>query len=322
MKFEQALDLEWIATFIGATLLGDKENKATGINEIHKVEIGDITFVDFEKYYKKSLASAATIIIIDKEVPVPEGKTLLVMDQPFEGYSKIVKRFRTFQAATGMIAADLDQGIGNVIQPGVFIGNNCSIGNNCIIHANVSIYDHTEIGDNVIIHSGAVIGSEAFYYKGRKDSELRYEKMESCGRVLIQDDVEIGAGTTIDKGVSGDTIIGRGTKIDNHVHIGHGAVIGANCLFAAQVGIGGKAIIEDDVILWGQVGISKDLTVGAGAVVNAQSGVPSSIEGGKAYFGSPANEAKAEMKKLIWINRIPEIWKRILELEKNRNKLR
>ncbi|HEY0274342.1 MAG TPA: UDP-3-O-(3-hydroxymyristoyl)glucosamine N-acyltransferase, partial [Chitinophaga sp.] len=138
--------------------------------------------------------------------------------------------------------------------------------------------------------------------------DVQYDKMESCGRVVIEDFVEIGACCTVDKGVSGDTIIGKGTKMDNQIHIGHGVVIGRNCLIAAQVGIAGKTIIEDEVIIWGQVGISKDLTIGKGAVLNAQSGVPSSLPGGKVYFGTPALDAKEKMKELAWVKRIHEMW--------------
>jgi UDP-3-O-[3-hydroxymyristoyl] glucosamine N-acyltransferase len=131
--------------------------------------------------------------------------------------------------------------------------------------------------------------------------------MISCGRAVIHDHVEIGAGCTIDKGVSGDTIIGLGTKIDNLVHIGHDTVVGKNCLFAGQVGIAGVATIEDDVILWGQVGVSKDLTIGKGAVVLAKSGVPKSLEGGKTYFGTPIREAREKMRELAFLKQLPEI---------------
>lgn len=311
MRFEHPLSAAWIADFIGATLVGNPALEATGINEIHKVEQGDISFVDFEKYYNKCLQSAATFIIINKEVAVPDGKVLFVCNDPFEAYVKLVKRFRPFTPSNQMISETAQIGEGTHIQPGVFIGHQVTIGKNCLIHPNVTIYDHTVIGDNVIIHAGSVLGADAYYYKRRKERTAQYDKLESCGRVIIHDDVEIGAGTTIDKGVSGDTIIGQGTKIDNHVHIGHGAVVGKNCLFAAQVGIGGKAIIEDEVILWGQVGVSKDLVIGKGAVVYAQSGVASSIEGGKTYFGSPVEDAKTKMRELNWIKRIPEIWDRI-----------
>ncbi len=311
MHFDKPVSAAWIAEYIGARLIGDRAKEATGINEIHKVEPGDISFVDFEKYYDKCLRSAATFIIINNEVEVPDGKVLFVCDDPFAAYVKLVRYFRPFRPASQSVSATAVIGEGTVIQPGVFIGNNVIIGKGCIIHPHVTIYDHTIIGDHVIIHAGAVIGADAFYFKRRKENKIQYDKLESCGRVIIQDYVEIGAGTTIDRGVSGDTLIGAGSKMDNQVHIGHGAVIGKNCLFAAQVGIGGKAIIEDDVILWGQVGVSKDLKIGKGAIVYAQSGVASSIEGGKVYFGSPVDEARVKMKELNWIKRIPEIWERL-----------
>jgi UDP-3-O-[3-hydroxymyristoyl] glucosamine N-acyltransferase len=311
MKFEKAVPVQWLAEFTGAKLVGDATQMATGINEIHKVETGDISFVDFEKYYSKCLNSAATIIIINKEVECPTGKTLLVTADPFSAYVKIVKHFRPFEPASKMISDSAEIGEDTILQPGVFVGNHVKIGKNCLIHPNVTIYDHTVIGDNVIIHAGTVLGADAFYFKRRRERDVQYDKLESCGRVIIESDVEIGAGCTIDKGVSGDTIIGQGTKLDNHIHIGHGAIIGKNCLFAAQVGVGGKAIIEDEVILWGQVGVSKDLRIGKGAIVYAQSGVPNSIEGGKVYFGSPVEEAREKMKELNWIKRIPEMWEKL-----------
>jgi UDP-3-O-[3-hydroxymyristoyl] glucosamine N-acyltransferase len=311
MKFKEPIAVTEIAAFIGAELEGDDTLMATGINEIHKVEPGDISFVDFAKYYDACLRSAATIIIINKKVACPPGKVLLISDDPFSAYVKLVKRFRPFEPATNPISDSAVIGEGTVIQPNVFVGNHVTIGTNCIIHPNVTIYDNSIIGNNVIIHAGTVIGADAFYFKKRADREVMYDKMESCGRVIIEDDVEIGAGCTIDKGVSGDTIIGRGTKFDNMIHIGHGTVIGRNCLFAGQVGVGGKAHIEDNVILWGQVGVSKDLTIGKGAVVLAQSGVPSSLEGGKVYFGSPVEDAKVKMKEINWIKRIPEMWQKL-----------
>jgi len=311
MKFNAPIPVTEIAAYIGAELEGNDQQMATGINEIHKVTPGDISFVDFEKYYDKCLRSAATIIIINKKVDCPPGKTLLVLPDPFSAYVKIVKRFRPFEPATKPISDTAVIGKDTIIQPNVFIGNHVTIGENCLIHPNVTIYDHTVIGNNVIIHAGTVIGADAFYFKKRADREVMYDKMESCGRVIIEDDVEIGASCTIDKGVSGDTIIGRGTKFDNMIHIGHGTIIGRNCLFAAQVGVGGKAHIEDNVILWGQVGVSKDLVIGKGAVVLAKSGVPGSLEGGKTYFGIPVDDARTKMKEVAWIKRIPEIWEKL-----------
>lgn len=311
MQFDKGVPVTWLAEFTQAKLVGNIEQVANGINEIHKVRKGDISFVDNEKYFNACLMSAATIVIINKEVECPAGKTLLVCEDPFEAYVKIVKHFRPFEPANKMISDTAIVGEGTHLQPGVFVGNHVTIGKNCLIHPNVTIYDHTVIGDNVIIHSGTVIGADAFYFKRRKERDVQYDKMESCGRVIIEDYVEVGAGCAIDKGVSGDTIIGKGTKLDNHIHIGHGVEVGQNCLFAGQVGVGGKAIIEDEVILWGQVGVSKDLTIGKGAVVYAQSGVGQSIEGGKMYFGSPVEDARTKMRELNWIKRIPEIWEKI-----------
>jgi len=304
MKLEPSRSLAEIAELIGAKAIGDSNHPILGINEIHKVEAGDLSFVDHPKYYDKCLNSAATTILINKEVDCPAGKALLFSEDPIADYNFLVRFFRPFQASNQMISESAKIGRSSVIQPGVFIGNHVTIGEECIIHPNVTIYDHSVIGNRVEIHAGTVIGADAFYYKRRPDG---YDKLRSSGRVVIEDDVEIGAACTIDKGVSGDTILGKGTKLDNQIHIGHDTVIGAHCLFAAQVGIAGVSTIEDEVILWGQVGVSKDLTIGKGAVVLAQSGVPKSLEGGKTYFGSPVGEARSKMKEMAYIKRIPDM---------------
>jgi UDP-3-O-[3-hydroxymyristoyl] glucosamine N-acyltransferase len=317
MQFPSPVSVKWIATFINAELIGNSNSDATGINEIHKVEKGDLVFVDHPKYYDKCINSNASFIIINKKTTVPEGKALLIVDNPFEAYCKIVNHFRPFEPATKMMSDSSTIGEGTILYPNVFIGHHVQIGNNTIIHPNVTIMDHCIIGNNVIIQAGTVIGSDAFYYNTKKDRELWYKKMPSCGRVIIEDDVEIGAGCTIDRGVSHDTRIGRGTKIDNMIHIGHDTVVGKNCLFAAQVGIAGAVEIGNGVTLWGQVGVNKTLTIGDNAIVYAQSGVPSSLEGGKVYFGSPAENAKDKVRELVWIKRIPELWEKIMKNNQN-----
>jgi UDP-3-O-[3-hydroxymyristoyl] glucosamine N-acyltransferase len=317
MQFPSPVSVKWIATFINAELIGNSNGDATGINEIHKVEKGDLVFVDHPKYYDKCINSNASFIIINKKTIVPEGKALLIVDNPFEAYCKIVNHFRPFEPATKMISDSSTIGEGTILYPTVFVGHHVTIGKNVIFYPNVTIMDHCIIGDNVIIQSGTIIGSDAFYYNTKKDRELWYKKMPSCGRVIIEDDVEIGAGCTIDRGVSHDTRIGQGTKIDNMIHIGHDTVVGKNCLFAAQVGIAGAAEIGNGVILWGQVGVNKTLTIGDNAIVYAQSGVPSSLEGGKVYFGSPAENAKDKARELVWIKRIPELWEKIMKSNQN-----
>lgn len=311
MRFENAVPLTEIARLIGARIVGDSSGYATGINEIHKVEEGDLVFVDHPKYYQTCIQSAATFIIINRETEFPSNKALLIVDQPFEAYQAIVHHYRPFMPLQKAISDTAIMGEGTVVMPGAVVGHQVSIGKNTVIFPNVVIMNHCVIGDNVIIQSGTVIGSDAFYYNRKKDRAIQYKKMLSGGRVVIEDNVEIGANCTIDRGVSGDTVIGAGTKMDNLVHIGHDTVVGKNCLFAAQVGIAGATVIEDEVMLWGQVGVSKTLTIGKGAEVYAQSGVPSSLAGGKKYFGSPAEDALAKKKELVWIKRIPALWEKV-----------
>lgn len=315
MRFDEPVPIKSIAHLVGAKLIGHVDGFATGINEIHKVEPGDIVFADHPRYIKSSVQSAASFIILQEETEVPEGKAILVVDQPFEAYNRIVRHYRPFEPSMKMISESAEIGEGSVLMPGTYIGNHVKLGKRCILYPHVTILDHCELGDDVVVQSGTVIGSNAFYYNKKTNRPIHYRRMESCGRVIIGNEVEIGSNCTIDRGVSADTMIGDGTKIDNLVHIGHDSEIGKNCLFAGQVGIAGAVSIEDNVILWGQVGVSKTLTIGKDAIVYAQSGVKDSIEGNKVYFGSPVEDAREKMKELVWIRRIPEIWEKLNKLK-------
>jgi UDP-3-O-[3-hydroxymyristoyl] glucosamine N-acyltransferase len=304
MKFPNVYPLKEIAALIGSEYVGDDNYPVHGMNEIHVVEPGDIVFVDHPKYYDKALQSAATIILINKNVDCPQGKALLISDDPFRDFNKLTRHFRPFQSSNASVSLSAQIGEGTVIQPNAFIGNNVVIGTNCLIHSNVAIYDNTVIGNNVIIHAGTVLGADAFYYKKRSEG---YDQLLSGGRVVIKDNVSIGALCTIDKGVTGDTTIGEGTKIDNQVHIGHDTVIGKKCLIAAQTGLAGCIVIEDEVTIWGQVGMASGVTVGTKAILHAQSGVSKSLEGGKVYWGTPAQEARETMKQMANVKQIPQI---------------
>jgi UDP-3-O-[3-hydroxymyristoyl] glucosamine N-acyltransferase len=304
MKFQKRHALQEIASIINCKYIGDADFPVYGMNEIHVVVPGDIVFVDHPKYYDKALQSAATIILINKEVDCPDGKALLLSDDPFRDFNVLTRHFKPFQFSNVAISNTAVIGEGTVIQPNTFIGNHVEIGNNCLIHSNVSIYDHTVIGNNVIIHAGTVLGADAFYYKKRPEG---YDQLVSGGRVVIEDNVGIGALCTIDKGVTGDTTIGEGTKIDNQVHIGHDTVIGKKCLIASQTGIAGCVIVEDEVTMWGQVGTTSGITIGAKAVIMGQTGVTKSVEGGKSYFGTPIEESREKLKQLANIKKIPEI---------------
>lgn len=307
MRFTRPQTLKQIADLIQATPVGNDDFPVLGINEIHRVEQGDIVFVDHPKYYDKALESAATIILINKNVPCPENKALLISDDPFRDFVKIGQHFMPSKPNKELIAQDTIIGEGTHISPNVSIGPDVVIGKNCLIHSNVVIGERTKIGDNVILHAGTVLGGDAFYYKKR---ETGFDKLKSVGNIVIEDDVEIGANCTIDRGVTASTIIGEGTKMDNQIQVGHDTIIGKMCLIASQVGIAGCCIIEDEVTLWGQVGITSGVTIGKKAVISAKSGVSKSLEGGKLYMGTPAEEGKSAYKKYVLLNRLPELFKK------------
>jgi UDP-3-O-[3-hydroxymyristoyl] glucosamine N-acyltransferase len=310
MKLPTAFTLKEIAAIISCEFEGQESHKITGLNEIHMVESGDIVFVDHPKYYDKALSSAATTILINKKVECPAGKALLISEDPFRDYNKLVRHFQPVTYSSKPVSDTATIGINTVIMPGVYLGNNVTVGNDCVLHPNVVIYDNCHIGNNVVIHANTVIGADAFYYKKRADF---FDKMISCGRVIIHDNVEIGAMCTVDKGVSGDTVIGEGTKIDNHVQIGHDTQVGKMCLFASQVGVAGVVKIEDGVTLWGQVGVRSDVTLGKGSVLLAQTGLTEDLPAGKTYFGSPAGEARGKMKEIAAVKLLPELLKKLNE---------
>ncbi len=310
MKFPTAQTLKSIADLLKVSYVGPDDFPVLGMNEIHVVVPGDIVFVDHPKYYDKALQSKATIVLINKEVDCPEGKALLISDDPFRDFNKLTQHFRPFERASSSVATTATIGRNTVIQPNVFIGNHVVIGDHCLIHSNVVIYDHCVIGDHVTIHAGSVIGADAFYYKNRPEG---FDKLISGGRVVIEDHVDIGALCTIDRGVTGDTTIKEGSKLDNQIQIGHDTVVGKRCLIASQTGIAGCVVIEDEVTLWGQVGITSAATIGAKAVILAQTGVAKSLEGGKTYFGSPAEEAREKLKQMANIKKIPSILEQMKE---------
>ena len=322
MKFSRPQKIKDLAALIRAEFTGNSDLVINGINELNVVQTGDIGFVDHPKYYDKTLSSAASAIIINQKVECPPGKALLLSDDPFRDFNKLILHFsvkkreigawkghHTLQNPAPRAISDFAViGVNTRIMPNVYIGDNVKIGDHCVIHPNVTIYDNCVIGNHVILHAGVVIGADAFYYKKRASG---YDRLLSCGRVVIEDDVEIGALSSIDRGVTDETVIGKGTKIDNHVQVGHDTKVGKNCLFASQVGISGACVIEDDVILWGQVGVPSKIRIGKGAVLLGQSAPAKDVEGGKTYLGSPADEAMKKFREMAMIRQLPEIVQKI-----------
>lgn len=304
MKLQQPKTLKEIAEFLQCEFVGDPNHIITGINEIHRVEEGDIVFVDYEKYYTKALNSKATTILIDKEVECPEGKGLLVSAHPFDDFNRLTRHFKPFSYFSGSVGELSEVDPTAQIFANVTIGNNVKIGKNVVIYPGVVLLDNTIVEDNVIIGANTVIGQHAFYYK--KKGTI-YDRLHTCGGVHIMSNVEIGALCTIDAGVTSTTIIGEGTKIDNQVQIGHDTIIGKNCLLAANVGIAGCADIQDGVTMWGQVGCASDVVIGENAVILAQSGISKSLAPNKTYFGSPAQDIRVKYREMAALRKLPEI---------------
>ena len=299
MTFEIPQTLKSIAELIGAKMIGDENFPVFGSNEIHRVKAGEIVFVNHPKYYDKALQSDATIILIDKEVDCPEGKALLISDDPFRDFNTINTHFTKISNFTEELH-DIEVGEGTKIHSSVVIGNHVRIGKNCHIFPNVVIGDRTVIGDNVMIQANTVLGGEAFYYR---KLEGNFDRMISVGNVIIENNVQIGNGCTIDRGVTDSTIIGEGSILDNQIQIGHDTVIGKRCLIASQAGIAGCCIIEDEVSVWGQVGMASGVRVESGTVLLAKSGVNRDLKKGT-YFGLLAEEFRDYLRKEVKIKNL------------------
>lgn len=317
MKFKQPISVESVVEIIGHPLqqIGRYDGQVTGINELHSVETGDITFVDCDKYYNRVLQSDASVILINTDaVACPEGKVLLVTADPLLDYLSVVRHYTHYTPQSTAIHPDAQIGEGTVIEPLVFIGENVKIGKNCVIHSNVSIYADTVIGDNVIIHSNSTIGADACYFQKRPD---RWIKMESCGTTYIGNDVEVGCGCCIDKGVSGVTYIGDGTKFDNLVQIGHDTHIGKRVLLGAQCGIAGCTYIDDDCKIWGKASVNKDLYVAKNTVLFGCSAIDKNVtEEGQTLFGIPADDAQKKWKEFVYIRKLSTLFEEVNALKK------
>ena len=294
MTFNQPQTLKTIAEIIGAKYIGNESFPVLGSNEIHMVRPGDIVFVNHPKYYDKALKSAATVILIDKEVDCPAEKALLVSDDPFRDFNRINTHFTRISNFKEELH-DLEVGDGTFIHPSVVIGNDVKIGKNAHIFPNVVLGDRTVIGDNVVIQANTVIGGDAFYYRKLNGN---FDRMISVGNVVIENNVEIGNCCTIDRGVTASTTIGEGSILDNQIQIGHDTVVGKRCLIASQTGIAGCCVIEDEVTIWGQVGMASGVRVEKGTVLLAKAGVNRNLKKGT-YFGPIAEEFREYLRKEV-----------------------
>ncbi|PPK84739.1 UDP-3-O-[3-hydroxymyristoyl] glucosamine N-acyltransferase [Neolewinella xylanilytica] len=301
MKLTTPTTAAALAEQFGADLLGDGAQEVTGLNEIHHVEPGDLCFVDHPRYYAATLASAASVILIDRPYPCPEGKALLVHPQPFAVYNGIVWGQRPRADETAERSEAPVVGAGTYVAPGAHLGRGVVIGDRCHIGPNAVIGDGCTLGDRVIVSAGTVVGGEAFYFKRTADGLLPWR---SGGSVHLEDDVFLGPCCTIARGVSSTTVIGAGSKLDAQVQIGHDCKVGRHVQMAAQVGVAGNCTIGDWSILQGQAGIAQNVKLGERTVIMAQSGVGRDLEGGKSWFGSPVQEARKAFRDMVLVRKL------------------
>jgi UDP-3-O-[3-hydroxymyristoyl] glucosamine N-acyltransferase len=327
----KARSVKEVAEFVQARVLGDETVQVTGVSSVESAEPGDLVFVDHDKNLRRALESGASAVIVrDFAAEKTNSKPLLLANQPRMAFARAAKLLcarperkpgthaSAIVHSSAQLAGDviieerviIAEGVciqeSTRIGAGSVIGANVSIGRDCVLYPNVTVYAGARLGNRVIIHSGAVLGSDGFGYV-RDQVSGRYEKFPQVGRLEIEDDVEIGANTTIDRGALDTTRIGRGTKIDNLVHIAHNCQIGEDVVIAAQTGLSGSAVLENGVVVAGQVGIADHVRIESGAILGAQCGVPSKkvIRGkGVVFWGTPARPIREYLKELAVLARL------------------
>jgi UDP-3-O-[3-hydroxymyristoyl] glucosamine N-acyltransferase len=326
------LSLQQIAEAVGSRLRGDGTVEVKGVASIASASTDDLVFVEEEKYLARALQSGAGAVIAGEFAEASTRKPLLISQHPKLTFARAARLFRDGNRdrrsdgpqaaavarpsvhlapnvvldASAVIAEEAEIGEGTRIAAGCAIGRGVKVGRECEIYPNVTIYAGTTLGDRVIVHAGAVLGSDGFGYV-RDSNSGRYEKFPQVGKLVIEDDVEIGANTTIDRGALDETRIGRGTKIDNLVHIGHNCQLGQNVVIAAQTGLSGSIVIENDVVLGGQVGIGEHARIEEGVMLGGQGGVlPNKVLRGKgiAFWGTPAQPVREYLKQLAALARL------------------
>jgi UDP-3-O-[3-hydroxymyristoyl] glucosamine N-acyltransferase len=328
--------LKELAQIVGGKVIGDAEVEISGVASIDEAKTGEITFIANPKYLSKLTQTKASAIIVSPEVTQSE-KPLLSVTNPYLAFAKVVSLFSShpyqpkgvdphaWVSPTAQLGRDLTLypfvyigdrcQIGDrvTLYPGVSICEDSSIGEDSVIYSNVSIYSKTVIGKRVILHSGVVVGSDGFGYvkDGRKNV-----KILQVGSVEIEDDVEIGSNTTIDRAALGKTIIRRGVKIDNLVQVAHNVVIGEDSIIVAQVGISGSTRIGSNVTLAGQVGVVGHIEIGDNVMVGAQSGVAYDLAPNQAFSGYPAVPHREWLRAISVFPKMPEMRKTLLDIEK------
>ncbi|MBD3348755.1 MAG: UDP-3-O-(3-hydroxymyristoyl)glucosamine N-acyltransferase [Candidatus Eisenbacteria bacterium] len=336
-----SITLSELARRVGGDVVGDGSvvlERAAAIGEARE---GDLTFLSNPRYEKYLATTAASAVVVDREhaTPLP-GRALLVAEDAYACFARAIEVLRpgeampdpgTDESAVVSDEASLGRGVaigpnavvmdgatigdGVVVDAGAYVGRGVSIGRESIVHANVVLKARCSLGERVVVHSGTVIGTDGFGF-ALGEAGRDHQKVPQVGTVIVEDDVEIGSNVCIDRATLGETRIGRGTKIDNLVQIGHNVVVGEGAVIVAQVGISGSTRVGSRAVLAGQAGIVGHITIGDDAVVGAQSGVTRSIEPGAVVSGYPARDHRTSMRLLAGLQRLPELFRRVRALER------
>jgi UDP-3-O-[3-hydroxymyristoyl] glucosamine N-acyltransferase len=329
-----------IAALINGRLEGDAHASVASFGKIEEAQQGQLAFLANPKYEDHLYTTNASVIIINEALALrqPINATLIRVPDAYTAFATLLSTYQkmmqqqlngieqpsyisktasygeqVFIGAFAYVGEQVKLGNGTKIYPNVYLGNNVQVGDNSIIHAGVKIYHDCVIGNHVIIHAGTVIGSDGFGFAPQADGS--FQKVPQIGNVIIEDNVEIGANTTIDRATIGSTVIRSGAKLDNLIQIAHNVDIGNSTVVAAQAGISGSTKVGKGVMIGGQVGIVGHINIGDGAKINAQSGVSKSVEAGKAVTGSPAHDYTSALRSQAISRKLPELEKRIKELE-------
>lgn len=334
-----------LAHYVGGKVIGDGAVEIFRVAPIDEARAGEITFLAHPRYQNFLINCQASAVIVGSGIDVAArpGKTFLQAADAYIAFAKILALFNPalryrpqisplahIEASARLqeevtvfpgayVGREVSVGKRAVLFPGVFLGDGAQVGDDCVLHPNVVVRDNCRIGNRVVLHAGAVIGSDGFGYAGNGAERI---KIPQVGAVDIEDDVEIGANTTVDRATLGRTVIGRGTKIDNLVQIAHNVVIGENSVIAAQAGIAGSTQIGRDVTLAGQVGVVNHITIGDGATIGPQSGIPRSVPAGALLSGGIAAAPHHEwLKVMTLLPQLPKLWSTVKHLEKRVSEL-
>jgi UDP-3-O-[3-hydroxymyristoyl] glucosamine N-acyltransferase len=333
-----------IAAFLNGEIVGNGDVQVSNVSKIEEGKPGTLAFLANQKYENYIYSTKASAVLVNKSFTPKEeiSATLIKVDDAYEAFASLLDLYVQSKADSrqgieqpsyisdkAKIGDDIYVGafayigknaqIGNNVKiyPQVHIGENVKVGDDCIIYAGAKIYDDCVIGNRCIVHSGAVIGSDGFGFAPQKDGS--YKKIHQIGNAVLEDDVEIGANTTIDCGTMGSTIIRKGVKLDNLVQVAHNVEIGENSVFAAHTGIAGSAKIGSNCMFGGQVGVAGHITIGNNVLVGAQAGVNSNVKDGEKLLGSPAIDIRKALRAYGLIKDLPEIRKDVLQLKKEMN---